>query len=705
MGGMMIQQVELRVFGMSCAGCAAGIERKMKVKPGILDIQVDFGSKLAKIRFEETQLPHGAVLGAVETLGYEAFPVDEDSEKTEGNVFAKRLLPGLLLFVPLFILGMFVESGSWNLTAQAILASIAFVYLGNPYFQSAWHGVKSGILGMDVLVTLGAGSAFFYSYAGLFGFAPAVYFDGSIAILFFLTIGKTLEERAKSNAFSSLEELLLMDKKDVRTLVDGDVKIIPLKDLQTGTHILVPAGEIIPIDGKVVDGASTVDEALLSGEAEPVLKERGAAVFSGSRNLEQALTIEVEELAKNSTMARIANQVKSARMQKANLARIADRIAGVFVPVVLGLALITALYWWMQAGASFALLNAVSVLLIACPCALGLATPAAISVGLSTALKRGILIRNIKVIENISKVTHLVLDKTGTLTAGKPLLKTIKLMGDHKEEEVLAIAYAMEQNAAHPFATAILEICKQKGILPAKGLAVEGLVGKGLQAKAEEHTYVLGSSKFLKENGVKGDFTEDFMGFSLAFNQEVIAEFSFEDPLRQGAGKFSEFLKNSKLETLLLSGDRQEKVDEIRESFHFHEATGEVSPEDKATAVQKLSTDKNYVAMIGDGMNDSSALAHADLGISFQEGSELAKTSADLVLMQSNLELIEDSFKISYAIRNKILQNYFWAFLYNSVAIPLAMAGQLNPMIAAAAMALSSTSVVLNSLLLRRALK
>lgn len=698
----MIQTAELKIFGMSCAGCASGIERNMKESPGIQSIQVDFGTKLSTIRFEDSKTSFEKVLSHIEELGYEVFPADDESANPDAPNYDQKIWVGFLLFAPLFVLGMFFKTIPYSGYMQAFLATLAFAYLAKPYFVSALHGVKSKILGMDVLVSLGAGSAFFYSWLGLFGYAPAIYFDGAIAILYFLTIGKFLEEKSKSSAFASLEDLLLMDQKEVRLIVEGAIKTTPLKELTIGSQILVPAGEVIPIDGLVREGNSSVDESLLTGEAEPVYKDVDSQVYSGSKNLEQSLTIEVTHLAKESTMARIANQVKAARMQKANLARIADKIAGVFVPIVIFLAFATAIYWYFNGGVSVAVLNAVSVLLIACPCALGLATPAAISVGLNTALKKGVLIRNVKVIENISQVTHLVLDKTGTLTAGCPELRSIRLTGDLKEEEVLAIAYSLERNAAHPFAESIIKICNQRNISPLEGLEVEGLVGKGLKGQSGENVYYLGSPGYLEQQGISIDLEDSFMGFSLAKNNKLMAHFDFVDPIRPGIEDFTNFIEKSELTTVLLSGDRQAKVDELKKSFQFNQAIGEVSPQGKADFVQQLRDKDSYVAMIGDGMNDSSALANANLGVSFQQGSDLAKSSADIVLMKDDLGLIADSFRISYAIRSKILQNYFWAFLYNVISIPLAMAGLLNPMIAAAAMALSSTSVVMNSLLLKR---
>lgn len=698
----MIQSAEIKIFGMNCTGCASGIERKMKEKDGIQAITVDFGTKLSSIKFDDSKTDFETVLSNVEGLGYEVFPAEDSTSENLLGLLRQKVWIGLLLFAPLFILGMFLKTLPYNLEMQAILATASFLYLAKPYFLSAWHGLQARIFGMDILVALGTGSAFLYSWLGLFGYAPAVYFDGAIAILYFLTIGKYVEERSKISAFSSLEDLLLMDQKEVRLVHNGSVKNTALKDIRIGDHLLIPAGEVIPVDGIVINGSSSVDESLLTGEAEPVYKETSHSVYSGSKNLEQALTIEVSHLAKESTMAQIANQVKSARMQKANLTRIADRIAAIFVPIVILLATATAGYWYFSTGFSAAVLNSISVLLIACPCALGLATPAAISVGLSMALKKGILIRSIKVIENISQVSHLFLDKTGTLTVGKPELQQVMLLAEVSEVEVLSIAYAMEKNTVHPFAESIIKICNQRKIKPLEDLEVEGLVGKGLRGRRKSRQYLLGSPSFLRENGVDVSGEPNSMGFSLAIDTALVAHFEFYDPIRPRASDFTKFLQSSSFDTILLSGDKQVKVDELNKFFPFTTAIGEVSPQDKADYVLKYKKGGSFVAMIGDGMNDSSALANADLGISFKQGSDLAKSSADIILMKDDLSLIAEAFQISYAIRKKIFQNYFWAFLYNAIAIPLAMTGMLNPMIAAAAMALSSTSVILNSLLLKR---
>ncbi|MBT3786717.1 cadmium-translocating P-type ATPase [bacterium] len=700
----MIERTEMRVLGMRCAGCAAGIEKKLRALQGIEDAVVDFSSTRALIRAADETWSSQSLAQKIQSFGYQVFPWEQPLEQ-EGGQLSRRLVIGVLLFLPLFILSMFFEPSNKLRILQACLALPAFAILGRPYFLSALHSFKSGILGMDVLIALGSGSALLYSLLYFTGLTNEVYFDGSIAILVFITVGKLLEERAKKSAFSSLEELMTQDRKPVRVVTDsGEIEEKEPSKLVAGEKILVPAGEFIPVDGIVLNGESSVDESFLTGEALPVFKEAHSEVLSGSKNLEQVLEVEVIRSSSESAMAQISAKVREAQMEKASLQRIADRISSIFVPVVLVLASGTALYWGITEGLGPAFLHSVSVLLIACPCALGLATPAAFSVGLYTGLKKGILIRSVRVIENISRVTHLVLDKTGTLTKGKPSLKEIHNFGSHSRHELLALLYGLEQGSVHPFAHAVLENCQTEGVKPILFENLKGSAGKGIEGVYEGHNYRVGNESFLTQNSITIPIKMESMGFFLARQKEVLAFFEFEDPARVGLASLRSFLQRPPIHTALLSGDRKSVVEAFSSQLPFRDVRGELTPENKREAVMGFKDAGGYVAMVGDGINDSSALAQADLGISFQEGSELAKGSADLVLMKSDLSLIEDAFDLSYAIRRKILQNYFWAFLYNTVSIPVAMCGLLNPMIAAVAMTLSSISVLTNSMLLRRSL-
>jgi len=699
----MSQVLNMRIIGMRCAGCAAGIEKKLNSLEGVEEAQVDFSSTQARIAFGENHWSPQSLAAKVQSLGYKVFPAEQPMEE-EKNYQGRKLALGLVLFLPLFYMGMFLEPTLNLRIAQAVLALSAFVLLGKDYLSSAWRGIRSGIFGMDVLIALGSSSALVFSMLSFTGWTQQVYFDGAIAILVFITLGKFLEERAKKSAFATLEELMLQDRKKVRVVSsEGNVEEKDVEKLEVGELIIVPAGEIIPVDGHVFNGESSVDESFLTGEAVPVFKQENAEVFSGSKNLEQALEIRVSKKAADSAMAQVAQKIREAQMDKASLQRVADRISGFFVPLVLFIALCTAIYWAMNGGLVPAVLNSVSVLLIACPCALGLATPAAFSVGLARGLKQGILIRSVVVIENIARVSHLVLDKTGTLTLGRPILKKVLCETGESRERLLGTLAGLEQGSFHPFARSILKICQDENIETVSFDQVKGSAGKGVEGEFQGKIYRAGSRSFLNESGVEVPPGNEKMGFFLSESDRVLAFFEFEDPLREGLDSLRTFLQSSAVQTCLLSGDRQQVVNSFAAHLPFTQVRGELSPEDKRVAVEEFKKAGGYVAMVGDGINDSSALAQADLGISFQEGSDLAKGSADLVLMKSDLSLIEKAFSLSYAIRRKILQNYFWAFCYNLVAIPLAASGALNPMIAAGAMTLSSISVVLNSLLLRRA--
>lgn len=699
----MSHEISMKIIGMRCAGCAAGIEKKLKDLTGVEEVVVDFPSTRARVRFIENLLTPQRIASKVQDLGYKVFPWEQPME-AEKNHLARKLVPGLLLFIPIFYIGMFVESTPHLRILQASLSLVAFFLLGWEYLVSAAKGLIHGIFGMDILIAIGSSSALIFSMLSFTGWTDQVYFDGAIAILVFITFGKVLEEKAKKSAFASLEELMLQDRKKVRVLrSEKEIEEQEVEKLVIGESIIVPGGEVIPVDGKVLEGESSVDESFLSGEAVPIFKQPGDEVYSGSKNLEQGLVVEVCKVASDSTMAQVAQKIREAQMDKASLQRIADRIAGYFVPIVLVIAALTAFYWAMLEGLVPAVLNSVSVLLIACPCALGLATPAAFSVGLSRGLKKGIMIRSLLVIENISRVTHLVLDKTGTLTQGRPALKAvIHLYQDKSREELLCLLAGLEVGSSHPFAKGILELCKKENIAIQNFSEVLGSAGKGIMGVLNAKVYRAGNRAFLQEAGIVLDETVEKMGFYLCEDEKILAFFEFEDPPREGLASLGDFLARSSVQSFLLSGDRQVVVEDFARHLPFTHVRGELSPEDKRKAVEKLKDEGAFVAMVGDGINDSSALAQADLGISFQEGSDMAKGSADLVLMKSDLSLIQKAFELSYAIHRKILQNYFWAFCYNLVAIPLAAMGQLNPMIAATAMALSSLSVVINSLLLKR---
>ena len=401
----MSQEISMKIIGMRCAGCAAGIEKKLKSVQGVEEVVVDFPSTRAKVRFGENLLTPQKIASKIQSLGYKVFPWEQPMEANENHPM-RKLIPGLLLFLPIFYIGMFLEVTNEGRIVQAVLSSAAFILLGWEYLVSAFKGLMNGIFGMDILIAIGSSSALLFSMLSFIGWTDQVYFDGAIAILVFITFGKFLEEKAKKSAFASLEELMLQDRKKVRVRQsDEQIEEKEVDKLEVGEKIIVPLGEVIPVDGKVIDGESSVDESFLTGEAVPIYKQPGSEVFSGSKNLEQSLLILVCRNAADSMLAQVSQKIREAQMDKASLQRIADKIAGYFVPIVLLIAALTAVYWAVNDGLVSSVLNSVSVLLIACPCALGLATPTAILVASGVGASNGILIKNGEALEKAGQIT------------------------------------------------------------------------------------------------------------------------------------------------------------------------------------------------------------------------------------------------------------------------------------------------------------
>jgi Cu2+-exporting ATPase len=620
---------------------------------------------------------------------------------------------------------MDIPYGNW---ISMVLSTPVVFYFGRHFFVSAWKKIKHGSFNMDTLVALSVGTAYAFSlFNTIFpefwharGIHPHVYYESAVVIIVFISFGKFLEEGAKSNTSSALKKLMGMQAKTVK-VKRGDEEIeIEISALLVGDIVLVKPGEKIAVDGVVVEGESYVDESLISGEPLAVLKTIDTKVFAGTLNQKGSFSFRAEKVGADTLLSQIIKRVQEAQGSKAPVQKYVDKVASIFVPTVIGISILTFIVWMIFGGENaftYALLNAVTVLVIACPCALGLATPTAIMVGVGKAAEKHMLIRDAESLENASRVDTIVLDKTGTITMGKPVLSDILWDDALKSIDDEAILYSMEEQSEHPLSDAILHYLEktQKSI----GIRLfSSITGKGIQATYENKCYFVGSLSFLKEMGAEiseplQQSVNEWLGQSksvMAFgtNKHVLSVIATEDPIKENSIYAIETLQNNNIKVYILSGDHQRSVDALADKVNVTDAFGGLMPSDKSEWIKKSQKQGNIVAMVGDGINDTEALALADLSIAMAQGSDIAMDVAKVTVINSDLRAVSEIILLSKKVVRIIKQNLFWAFIYNIIGIPIA-AGVLfpingfllNPMIAGAAMALSSVSVVLNSLRLK----
>ncbi len=721
--GVPVQSLELAIDGMTCASCVGRVERALLKVPGVRSAAVNLASERAHVEVLGPPDP-AALIQAVEAAGYHATASSERRPAADAERRLQRerwaVIAGLLLAAPL-VLPMFGElfGQHWMLPAwiQFLLATPVQFVLGARFYVAGWKAVRAGAGNMDLLVAIGTSAGYGLSlyqwWATPAGQMPHLYFEASAVVIALVLLGKYLESRAKRQTSAAIRALEALRPDRATRVVDGREEDVAIAALRLDDLVLVKPGERFPVDGEVVEGESQADEALISGESLPVNKAPGDRITGGAINGEGRLLVRTTALGGETVLARIIRLVEDAQAAKAPIQKLVDKVSQVFVPAVLVIAVFT-LIGWLLTGAPIevALINAVAVLVIACPCALGLATPAAIMAGTGVAARHGILIKDAESLEVAHAVTAVAFDKTGTLTSGKPQIIHLHAV-DGDEARILRLAGALQRGSEHPLARAVLERCEADGIAVPDVQKSQALSGRGIAGTLDGQQLALGNRRMLEEYGLQpGELLEtaqrwEAEGRTLSWLVEhapeprILGLFAFGDSLKDGAAAAIAGLAARHIRSHLITGDNRGSARVVAEALHIDDVHAEVLPADKAATVAELKKGGAVVAMVGDGINDAPALAAADVGIAMGGGTDVAMHAAGITLMRGDPRLVPAALEIARRTYRKIQQNLFWAFIYNLVGIPLAAFGFLSPVVAGAAMALSSVSVVSNALLLR----
>ncbi|KAB7731637.1 heavy metal translocating P-type ATPase [Rudanella paleaurantiibacter] len=732
------------VLEMSCAACAVSVESILKHTPGVSNATVNYANQSASVQFNPRTVSQEALQQAVRSMGYDLVIDDEDplqiqqeAQQRQYEQLKARTIGAIALSVPVVILGMFFMDWAYTPWISLLLSAPVVFWLGRSYFINAWKQGRHGRANMDTLVALSTGIAFLFSafntvYPQFWhhrGQMPHVYYEAAAVVVAFISLGKLLEERAKSNTSSAIRQLMNRQPKTVHRLEsDGTEREVPVTDVQVGDWLSVRPGEQIPVDGLVETGESYVDESMISGEPVPVAKTAGAALFAGTINQKGSFRMRATKVGNDTMLAHIVRMVQEAQGSKAPVQQLVDKIAGVFVPVVMGIALLTFAVWLLAGDAhapggnafAQALLTSVTVLVIACPCALGLATPTAIMVGIGKGAEHNILIKDAESLELGQRVDAVVLDKTGTITQGKPVVTDFVWLGHRPDVDHLnAVLASLEAQSEHPLAEAVVEHVKEAGVRPGAVVLTqfESLTGRGAKGTVEGETYWIGNDRLMREQGLNTSTAEGQAAqlrqqaktvVYFADQTQLLALIAIADPIKPTSAAAIRTLQQRGISVHLLTGDNPETAAAVAQAVGINEFTAEAMPNDKGQFIKALQAQGKVVAMVGDGINDAQALAQADVSLAMGKGSDIAMDVAKMTLLTSDLNSVPKALLLSKRTVQTIRQNLFWAFVYNLIGIPIA-AGVLypafgfllNPMMAGAAMALSSVSVVTNSLRLR----
>jgi Cu+-exporting ATPase len=708
---------------MTCAACAARIEQGLNKMPGV-EATVNFASEKARVRYTGVGIED--LIARIEKIGYKAsVSTRETREEEKASKLAlyaadkRQFIIAALLTLPLLAQMGWMFTGPVDTLGhhhaelprwlQFVLATPVQLWIGWRFYVGAWHALRGGGGNMDVLVAVGTGAAWLFStLVLLFALEEHVYFEASATVITLVLLGKLMETRAKVKTGEAIEALIRLQPQTATLLKNGEYKTVPVDSLIPGDIFVVRGGESVPVDGLVLEGNSTVNESMLTGESLPVLKVGGDRVLAATVNGNGQLICRATGVGSHTLLAGIIRLVEAAQGSKAPVQRLADQVAAVFVPVVVAIAVLTLIgNWWWHGDFTPALINAVAVLVIACPCALGLATPTAIMVGTGKGAQQGILIRNAAALELAEKIDVLAVDKTGTLTQGQPQVTDVLPAEGVSVDELLSLAASLEQGATHPLAQAV--VIRASGLALQAPAGLEVIVGKGVQGQVGNVSLRLGSPAWLKELGHAAD--DALLAPLQAAGKTVVGLLAGErfmgllaiaDPLRSTTQAAVEKLQCMNVEVLMLTGDNQRTAAAIAQIVGIRRFEAEVLPQRKAAVIAELKAQGKHVGMVGDGINDAPALAAADVSFAMGAGSDVALEAADITLMRDDLNGIASAISLSRATLKKIRQNLFFAFIYNVLGIPLAALGMLNPVIAGAAMAASSVSVVSNSLLLKR---
>jgi len=724
-------EITFRIEGMSCVNCAGAIEKAFSRTAGINNVSINFSLEKGFVAFDERVLDRQAVLRVVSDAGYSAFEQTRDEKKTPVARKEKfRFFFALVCTVPLVAFMYTMPFGSPGTHyVMFVLATLVQFVSGITFYAGAYHSLKNRSTNMDVLISLGISAAYFYSVYSLFFIDPHThaFFDSSAMLITFILVGKMLEARAKGKTGQALEKLLSLQADRARVLENGRERMVAASSVRVGDLVLIRPGEKIPVDGEIIEGATSIDESMITGESIPVEKTAGATVTGATINRSGAITVRTGRVGNDTVLSQIVKLVEDAQADKAPIQRLADVVSNYFVPIVVLAAAVTFVLWFFvvdftpPAGSSrflFAFQLMIAVLVIACPCALGLATPTAIMVGSGVGLSRGILFKRASVLENIAKLDVVLFDKTGTITAGRPEVVEIRAFGSCSEDDVLAVAAGAEAHSTHPLAEAVVATARDRNLAAAKTTDAREISGHGTQCLYEGKTLKAGSLKFVTENiTASREITEQGEALSgdgkttiyVALGETIIGIIALADVVKQDSRDAVTRLHGLGIKTGLISGDNHRVARAVARDVGIEEVEAEVLPEDKIDSVKKRQRQGLNVGMVGDGINDAPALAQADMGIAIGSGTDVAKETGDVVLVKSSLLDVERAIRLGKKTLRTIKENFFWAFFYNVLMIPVA-AGilypvnglTLKPEWACIAMWFSSLTVVSNSLLLKR---
>lgn len=734
---MSIIKTQLNIEGMTCASCVAHIEGDLKKLNGVKEARVNLVLQRGEVEYDESVASEVDIIETVAQAGYSASPrsqLDNHSEHgggmehtgndhsshsaSESDTAAlfrwQKFMAAAILSIGVVGLEFALEIS--NERVLMLLLSAGVLYVGREFFTAGLPGLVRLRPNMDTLVSMGVGAAFLYSsYTTLWQPEADQYFLDVAIITTFILLGRYLEARAKGRASEAIKKLLKLSAKTAHRLNDaGEAEDVPIESVKVGDKLLIKPGEKIPVDGVVIDGASAIDESMVTGESIPVDKDVGDEVIGATLNGNGSLTMRAEKVGAETMLAQIIKLVEQAQMSKAPIQKLVDQVSSYFVWAVIMAALITVLVWYFVSG-NFpaALIYAVAVLVIACPCALGLATPISIVVGTGRGATLGILIKKAEALEKMKKITAMAFDKTGTITKGHPEVQEWVAAANDESEAYFFEIYTLESRSEHPLATSIVDWLGEKRHVSSSVFmtALEAVTGRGMSGEYQGAKYRIGSVRFLREQGVSIGEEQDkietyasrgFTVIGFARNQKFIGFFAVQDGVKDSSREAVKQLKNRGIRTVMLTGDNETVAREIAKKVGIDEVLSEVMPQDKVEAVKRLQKEGYFVAMVGDGINDSPALAAANVGIAMGTGTDVAMEAGDVVLVKGDLSKAVEAISLSEATLKNIKQNLFWAFIYNSIGVPVAALGFLSPEFSAAAMALSSVSVVLNALRLKR---